>query len=391
VTSNSAGLTVTTAATAPSISAQPANQTVTAGQTASFSVAVTGTAPLTYQWNKNGAAISGATASSYTTPATANTDTGAVFAVTVSNSVSSVTSSAATLTVNAVYAISAAPNAFSFSATVNGTAPAQQSVVFISTPAAPLPFTMSANQSWITMSATSGTTRATVQLGVNPTGMAAGSYSGQVTVTPTGAGNPPITIPVSLSVTAATPGTLTANVTTLNFNNVNVGSNSSLQATLTNSGSSSIDISNVSISGAGFSATGVPAGTILGAGQTATLNVTFGPSSTGSVTGTVTVASNATDSTESIPLSGTGVQTTQPSVALTWVASGGTVAGYNVYRGTVSGGPYTQLNSSLVSAETYTDNTVQAGQTYYYVVTSVNSSGVNSTYSNEVSVAIPLS
>src|SRR6266850_1679362 len=85
----------------PSITAQPANQTVTAGQTATFSVTAAGTAPLTYQWNKNGGAISGATSSSYTSPATASSDNGAQFSVVVSNSAGSVTSGAATLTVNA--------------------------------------------------------------------------------------------------------------------------------------------------------------------------------------------------------------------------------------------------------------------------------------------------
>src|SRR6266850_4204266 len=85
----------------PSITAQPANQTVTAGQTATFSVTAAGTAPLTYQWNKNGGAISGATSSSYTSPATASSDNGAQFSVVVSNSAGSVTSGAAALTVNA--------------------------------------------------------------------------------------------------------------------------------------------------------------------------------------------------------------------------------------------------------------------------------------------------
>jgi len=92
--------TVSAAPVAPSITTQPASQTVTAGQTASFSVAATGTAPLRYQWNKNGAAISGATSSSYTTPATTSTDNGAQFTVVVNNTAGSVTSSAATLTVN---------------------------------------------------------------------------------------------------------------------------------------------------------------------------------------------------------------------------------------------------------------------------------------------------
>jgi len=86
---------------APSISTQPSGQTVTAGQTATFSVSATGTAPLSYQWAKNGANISGATSSSYTTPATTSADNGSTFQVTVSNSAGSVTSHAATLTVNA--------------------------------------------------------------------------------------------------------------------------------------------------------------------------------------------------------------------------------------------------------------------------------------------------
>ncbi len=102
VTSNAATLTVNASPVAPSISTQPANQTVTVGQTATFSVIAAGTAPLTYQWQKNNTNISGAASSSYTTPATVNGDNGATFRVIVSNSVTSITSNAATLTVNAV-------------------------------------------------------------------------------------------------------------------------------------------------------------------------------------------------------------------------------------------------------------------------------------------------
>src|SRR5258707_2727949 len=94
-------LTVSAAAVAPSITTQPASQTVTAGQPAAFTVAATGAETLTYQWKKNGTAMSGATSSSYTTPATTSSDNGAQFTVTVSNSTGSVTSTAATLTVSA--------------------------------------------------------------------------------------------------------------------------------------------------------------------------------------------------------------------------------------------------------------------------------------------------
>ena len=67
------------------------------------------------------------------------------------------------------------------------------------------------------------------------------------------------------------------------------------------------------------------------------------------------------------------------------------MTGYNVLRATVSGGYTTPLNSSPISAPTtqFIDSTVQAGETYYYVVTALDSSNVQSTYSNEVSVTIP--
>src|SRR4029077_18528000 len=100
VTSNAATLTVTAAAVAPAITTQPTSQTVTAGQTATFNVAATGSAPLSYQWRRSGVTISGATSATYTTAATTSSDNGAQFTVWVSNTAGNVTSSAATLTVN---------------------------------------------------------------------------------------------------------------------------------------------------------------------------------------------------------------------------------------------------------------------------------------------------
>src|SRR5450631_4186875 len=99
-TSNAATLTVNSAVIASTISSQPANQTVTAGQTATFSVTASGTSPLSYQWQIGGVAISGATSSAYTTAATTSSDNGAQFRVGVSNSKGTATSSAAILTVN---------------------------------------------------------------------------------------------------------------------------------------------------------------------------------------------------------------------------------------------------------------------------------------------------
>ena len=90
--------------TAPTITTQPGSQSVTVGQTATFSVIGAGTAPLSYQWQTNGTAITGATASSYTTAATTLADNGSTFKVTVSNSLGTITSAAATLTVSATAA-----------------------------------------------------------------------------------------------------------------------------------------------------------------------------------------------------------------------------------------------------------------------------------------------
>jgi hypothetical protein len=130
ITSRAARLTVT--GNPPAISTQPSDQSLKAGQSATFAVVATGTAPLTYQWLKNGSPLSGATSASYATPATATSDSGATFSVVVSNSAGSVTSRSAKLTVSAVApsittqpadaTVSAGSNA-TFTVVAGGTAP----------------------------------------------------------------------------------------------------------------------------------------------------------------------------------------------------------------------------------------------------------------------------
>jgi hypothetical protein len=376
----------------PSITTQPASQTVTAGQSASFSVAATGTAPLSYQWQKNGGVISGATSSSYTTPATTTSDNGSQFTVVVSNSAGSATSNPALLTVNSPASqLTAAPTSANFGNVVTGTSASQ-------------PVSLTNNGSaaiTISQAIVSGTGFSITGLAIPTTIAANSSTTFNAVFAPTSAGavtgalsvvsnasNSPLTMP--LSGTGVAPSYLLgANPTTLGFGNVNVGGNSSLSATLTNSGNSNVTISSVTASGAGFSASGVSAGTTLTPNQSATLNLSFAPTATGSVTGSVTVASNAANSPAIITLTGTGVQLIAHSVDLTWTASTSVVTGYNVYRGTISGGPYTLLNTSQIVLTTYTDSTVQSGQTYFYVVTAVDSNNIESVFSNEVSAVIP--
>ena len=80
--------------------------------------------------------------------------------------------------------------------------------------------------------------------------------------------------------------------------------------------------------------------------------------------------------------------TTHTAVA-SWTPSTSIVSGYNVYRATVSGGPYTKVNSVVTTLLTYTDSTVVSGQTYFYVATAVDGIGNESVFSNQVTAAIP--
>jgi hypothetical protein len=166
-----------------------------------------------------------------------------------------------------------------------------------------------------------------------------------------------------------------------------IGGNQVQPVTFTNSGSVNITVSTVTITGAGFTASGVSNGQIITPGQVVTLNVTFTPSGTTGVSGNVTVASNASNSPNSLPPSGTGLL--PPSSTLNCTSSISAVVGYNVYRGAVSGGPYTRVNSSAVGGTQFTDSTVLAGQTYFFVVTAVASGNVESVNSNEASGTIP--
>jgi hypothetical protein len=189
--------------------------------------------------------------------------------------------------------------------------------------------------------------------------------------------------------TVGVNGQLAASPTKLSYGNVTVGSSNILPVTLTNTGGSSVSISNVTLSGAGLSIGGVSSGLILAAGSSATLNVTYAPPASGILNGSVTVTSNATNSTVMISLSGTAVQPVSHSATLSLTPNSSNVPGYNVYRSSVSNGPYTKLNSPLVNSTTYIDSTVLANQTYYYVATSVDSAGIETAYSNQVSATIP--
>jgi len=231
-------------------------------------------------------------------------------------------------------------------------------------------------------------TSATLTAAYKPT--AAGSVAGKITVTSNAVGSPTI---VDLSATAAAAAVqLTPSASSLSFGNVTVGSSGTSQLTVKSTGNTNATISKVTVSGTGFVLGGSAASVILDPSQTESYTVNFDPKAAGAISGTLTITSNAANSPLNIALSGTGVTTSasKHTVALTWERSStSSVTGYFVYRGTKPSGPFAQLNSSPESSPTYSDGTVSSGQVYYYYVTAVDSSNIQSADSNEVSVTIP--
>lgn len=398
------------------------------------------------------------------------------------------------------YSLTMSPASLAFIGAVASAPACQVLTVDDTTPGGPLPVVMNSDAAWLTVTPASGHTKLATSVCVKTTGLAAGNYTGHIVATATGpnnvgqtVNNSPMSMTVTLAITGAQTSSLTLNPTSVAFGNINLANNNTKSVTITNSGTGSVTISQINVVGLGISANGIATPTTLTAGQSTVLSIVYAPTLLGVVAGSVTVVSNATNSpavilatgtgvqpqlassptslnfgsvaagangtqtitlsnsgsaavtisqgsvtgagfsasgltfpmtvaagasvsftvnfaptaagavsgsvtvTSNTPnsptliaLSGTGTAAVVHSVTLTWVAStSSTVVGYNVYRGSVSGGPYTMLNSTTSSGLSYTDMTVSSSQTYYYIVTAVDASGHESIGSNEVAVIIP--
>lgn len=233
-----------------------------------------------------------------------------------------------------------------------------------------LPATLSSNQS-VTFTVTFAPT-------------SAGSASGTVSIV-SDASNSPLSI--ALSGTGTAPGQLSVSPATLSFGNVVVGSSSALTGSLNATGAA-VTISSDSITNNEFTLSGISLPVTLAAGSPASFTVTFTPQASGTASASLSFTSNATNSPAVQSLTGTGTAPPPHSVDLTWNSSASAV-GYNIYRGSTSGGPYSIVNTSLDASTAFTDNNVTAGQTYYYVVTAVDGSSNQSGYSNEARAVIP--
>ncbi len=216
----------------------------------------------------------------------------------------------------------------------------------------------------------------------NPT--TGGNASGSVTVV-SDASDPTLTI--TLAGTATVAGQLAVSPASLNFGSVVVGQSKGLTATLTATGSS-ITVSAANMTTSEFTISGVSLPLTLSAGQSASFTVNFKPQSSGAASASGSFNSNASNPSVTQALSGSGTAAPQHSVALSWVPSTSSVVGYNVYRGTTTGGPYSKI-TSMNGDTTFVDGSVQSGQTYFYVTTAVDGSGKESANSNQTQAVIP--
>ena len=215
----------------------------------------------------------------------------------------------------------------------------------------------------------------------------------------------------SLSGTGVAAATLDATPINVSFGSVLVGTSISKSVQLENYGTKGAIIASASVSGAGFSTTGLTTPMTLAAGGTKSFTLKFTPTGTGTDSGTITLKTTFGSKGLTLNMSGTGIKPTGAgspppsgtgsprstgtgvpavahSVALSWDASTSPeVVGYNVYRATSPSTTYAKLANSLVL--NYADETVQAGTTYTYVVTAVNSTGEESVHSGSVTAVIP--
>ena len=383
--SATASVTVTTAPTV-AVSISPSTATVKTGTTQQFGATVTGTSNTGVTWSASGGTIS--SSGMYTAPTSSGS-----YTVKATSTADTTKSASASVTVTiAAATIAVSPSALSFSSVAANSSSAQ-TLTISNTGGSNLSVT-SATVSGSAFSMSGATFPMTVAAGKSaslsvkfaPT--ATGSFTGTVTIA-SNASNSVSAVTLSGLATAASTYLLSASPTSWNFGSIAEGSSANKTITLSNTGTGAVSVSAADFTGMGFSLTGVSLPLTVAAGKTQNVTIAFAPQTSGAASGTVSFVSNATNSPTAISLSGSGTVPVQHSVDLSWSASTSSISGYDVYRGTVSGGPYTKLNSSPQAGTSYVDSAVQSGSTYYYVVTAVSSSGTESSYSNQATAAVP--
>ncbi len=332
-TSKSASATVNVTAPVVSLSVTPTSATLTTGRTQQFTATVSGTSNTGVTWTATGGSVS--TAGLYTAPTTAGS-----YTVTATSVADNTKSASAIVSVSAPVAVSVTPSSASLL-----TAGSQQFTATVSG---------STNTS-VTWSTNGGT--------VSSSGLyTAPSSGGNYTVTATSVADST----KSASATVTVSATVAVSISPTSASLLTGGTQ---QFTATVSGTTNTSVN--------WSASG---------GTISYLGYYSAPSTAGTYTVTAT---SAADSTKSASATVTVSAPIQHTVNLSWTDSSTGIAGYRVYRGGQPGGPYTLLNSTLLSTISYSDSTVQSGQAYYYVTTAVSTTGMESAYSNQVEAVVP--
>jgi hypothetical protein len=182
----------------------------------------------------------------------------------------------------------------------------------------------------------------------------------------------------------------------LNFGQVALGTTTTQDITITNLGTADVAILSASLDGLGYRLNALSIPFTVFAGHSLNVPITFAPSSSGTVTGSVSFVRADTNTAVTVAVSRQAVSvvsggaTVAPAhqAVVSWTASTSVVGGDNVYRGGQTGGPYTKVNASLVSGFSYSDSAVTGGQTYFNVVTAVAET-LESGYSAEAMAVIP--
>ena len=228
-------------------------------------------------------------------------------------------------------------------------------------------------------------------LDVEFTPTAAGAASGSIALTTNAS---PATATIALSgngIAEPTGPALKLQSTSIAFGDVSLNTPATQTVQVTSSGTAPLIISAITLTGESFHVDGASLPLTLNPAQSLTLTISFDPSAAGTVTGSISLLSNASPAKATIALSGTG-ETRTYQVGLSWdspVDSKVPIVGYRIYRESSSDSFYSLLNATLVGATSYTDGSVAAGMTYNYYVESVDAEGNSSSPSNTFTITIP--
>ena len=285
--------------------------------------------------------------------------------------------------------LGASPTRLYFTAVQGGANPATQYINVYNSAGGTLSWSSTDSSGWLT-AVDSGTNSGTIPVKLSTSSLAAGSYSGTVTIKAAGYPSQTKLVPVYLTVSASSSASsprIGYSPTSLSFSGTVGGTNpaaKSISISNTGGGTLSWTISEK----ATWLSVSPTSGTNA---RTVTASANISGLAAGTYNGTITIsATGATNNPRTILVSLTvsPATTTKKSVTLTWTASvAPDLAGYKIYRAT-SSGAYGAPIATLGKTTSYSATSLSTGTTYFFVITAYDSAGNESSYSNEVSKSI---